>query len=172
MFFREGRIIDVPEERKSPGAGAADRTSDTERYYVVREDLLPETVLKAIRAKELLDSGAVKTIHEAVEQVDISRSAYYKYKDGIYPLTRIDKERIVTISLDLEHRSGILSRVLAFIAGLDGNVLTIHQSIPLQGYANVVISAETSALKKPLQPFMEAIRSVDGVRKALIIGQG
>lgn len=162
----------MPEERKWQDAGAPEGPNGSERYFVVREDLLPEAVLKAIRAKELLDSGAAKTINEAVEQVDMSRSAYYKYKDGIYPLTRLERERIATISLDLEHRSGILSRVLALIAAMDGNVLTIHQSIPLQGYANVVISVEMSGIQQPMQPFMDAIRSVDGVRKAIVIGQG
>ncbi|WNQ14186.1 ACT domain-containing protein [Paenibacillus aurantius] len=143
-----------------------------ERYYLVREDILPEAVLKTIQAKELLAHGRVKTIHEAVDQVGLSRSAFYKYKDGIYPLSKLDRERIVTISMDLEHRSGILSKVLALIAGLEGNVLTIHQTIPLQGMANVVISADTSHMGDHWNVLMKKLNEQDGVKRAVLVGQG
>jgi chorismate mutase len=143
-----------------------------ERYYLVREDILPEALLKTIQAKDLLARGEVKTIHEAVEEVGLSRSAFYKYKDGIFPLNRLERERIVTISMDLEHRSGILSGVLAMIAGLEGNVLTIHQTIPLQGMANVVISVDTSMMEEQLAVLLEKLRDQEGVRRAALIGQG
>ncbi|GIP31379.1 ACT domain-containing protein [Paenibacillus sp. J2TS4] len=141
-------------------------------FYLVREDILPEAVLKTMEAKELLARGEAKTIHEAVDKVGISRSAFYKYKDGIFPLSKVDKERIVTVSMNLEHRSGILSKVLACIAGIEGNVLTIHQTIPLQGMANVVISVDTSRMEDPISGMLKALNEMDGVRKALVIGQG
>ncbi|WP_275671707.1 ACT domain-containing protein [Paenibacillus ginsengarvi] len=145
----------------------------TERYYLVREDILPEAVVKTMQAKELLARGQVKTVHEAVETVGISRSAFYKYKDGIHTLSRLERERLVTVSMDLEHRSGILSKVLAVIAGLEGNVLTIHQTIPLQGMASVVLSIDTSQMGSyNAGRLMDVIRHQDGVRKASMIGQG
>jgi chorismate mutase len=143
-----------------------------EQYYLVREDILPEAVLKTIQAKELLAQGVVKTIHDAVDQVGLSRSAFYKYKDGIFPLSKLDRERIITISMDLEHRSGILSKVLGLIAGLEGNVLTIHQSIPLQGMANAVISVDTSFMGEKVNELLSTLRKQEGVKKAAIIGQG
>jgi chorismate mutase len=143
-----------------------------ERYYLVREDILPEGVLKTVQAKELLARGEVKTIHEAVEQVGLSRSAFYKYKDGIHPLSKLERERIITISMDLEHRSGILSKVLALIANLDGNVLTIHQTIPLQGMANVVISVETSSMGEEIRQLLDRLHAQEGVKRAMVIGQG
>jgi chorismate mutase len=145
----------------------------TERYFLVREDILPEAVVKTMQAKELLARGEAKTVHEAVEAVGISRSAFYKYKDGIHPLNKLERERLVTLSMDLEHRSGILSRVLAVIAGLEGNVLTIHQTIPLQGMANVVLSVDTTHMgASNAARLMDVIRHQDGVRKASMIGQG
>ncbi|GIP22400.1 ACT domain-containing protein [Paenibacillus sp. J22TS3] len=143
-----------------------------ERYYLVREDILPEAVVKALQAKQLLASGEVKTVHEAVEQVGISRSAFYKYKDGIHVLNQLERDRIVTVSFDLEHRSGILSEVLALVAGFGGNVLTINQSIPLQGRANVVISVETSNLTEELDDLTASLQETPGVRRVHIIGQG
>jgi chorismate mutase len=146
--------------------------SGQERYYLIREDILPEGVLKTVQAKELLARGEVKTIHEAVEQVGLSRSAFYKYKDGIHSLSKLERDRIVTISMDLEHRAGILSKVLAMIAQLEGNVLTIHQTIPLQGMANVVISVETSTMVDGVRELMSQLHKLQGVKRAMIIGQG
>lgn len=143
-----------------------------ERYYLVREDILPDAVLKTVQVKELLAQGEVKTIQEAVDQVGISRSAFYKYKDGIFPLSKLDRERIATISMDLHHRSGILSKVLALVAGFEGNVLTINQTIPLQGMANVVISVDTSLMAERLTELIEALHKLDGVKHAAVIGHG
>ncbi|WP_334076008.1 MULTISPECIES: ACT domain-containing protein [Paenibacillus] len=143
-----------------------------ERYYLVREDILPEAIIKTLQVKQLLAVGDAKTVHEAVAQVGLSRSAFYKYKDGIHLLNQIERESIVTVSFDLEHRSGILSKVLAQIAGAGGNLLTINQSIPLQGRANVVISVETSRMTEDLDTMMEMLQSIPGVKKTQIVGQG
>jgi len=143
-----------------------------ERYYLVREDILPEAVVKTMQVKQLLAAGDAKTVHEAVEQVGLSRSAFYKYKDGIHLINQLERERIVTISIDMEHRAGMLSKVLSTVAGYGGNVLTIHQSIPLQGMANVVISVEVTRLGDELGDMLEGMRDVAGVKRANLIGQG
>ncbi|RCW42603.1 ACT domain-containing protein [Paenibacillus prosopidis] len=142
------------------------------RYYVVREDILPEAIMKTIQVKEMLSRGEALTVHEAVERAGLSRSAFYKYKDGVYALNELERERIATISMDLEHRSGVLSNVLSMVASMEGNVLTMNQSIPLQGFANVVISVDISQLSGELSSLVELLRSQAGVRKASVIGQG
>jgi chorismate mutase len=144
----------------------------SDRYYLVREDMLPEAVQKTMQVKELLAQGKAKTVNEAVEQVGLSRSAFYRYKDGVFPLSRIDRERIVTISMELEHRSGMLSKVLALIAGLEGNVLTINQTIPLQGMANVVISVDTSMMGEKVGELIDTLMRQEGVNRPRIVGQG
>ncbi|TFE30712.1 ACT domain-containing protein [Cohnella luojiensis] len=143
----------------------------TERYYVVREDLLPEGILKTEQAKELLRRGEAGTIHEAAERVGLSRSAYYKYKDGVYSLEQASRESIATLSMDLEHRSGVLSKVLGLLAASEGNVLTISQSIPLQGMANVVVSIDTSVINGALPELLEKLRSLDGVKRTTVVGR-
>jgi chorismate mutase len=142
-----------------------------ERYYVVREDLLPEGILKTEQAKDLLRRGEVSTIYEAAERVGLSRSAFYKYKDGVYPLEQASRDRIATFSMDLEHRSGVLSKVLGMLAASEGNVLTISQSFPLQGMANVVVSMDTSLINGVLPELLEKLRSLDGVKRASIVGR-
>jgi chorismate mutase len=142
-----------------------------EKFYLVNADILPEAIIKTIEAKELLAAGQAQTVHEAVERVGLSRSAFYKYKDGIFPFNTMMKERIVTVSLDLEHRSGILSKVLSSIALMDGNVLTINQTIPLQGIANVVLSIDTAHMKGEVTSLLQMLKHVEGVIKAAVIGQ-
>ena len=66
------------------------------------------------------------------------------------PLQRHDEGEIITLSLTLEHRSGVLSSVLGYLASLGCNVLTIHQTIPLQGMANVALSVDTAQVTKKL----------------------
>jgi chorismate mutase len=143
-----------------------------ERYYVVREDLLPEAIVKTMQVKDMLDSGAASTVHEAAERAGISRSAFYKYKDGVFALQDVSRERIVTISMDLEHRAGVLSSVLGLLASREGNVLAMNQSIPLQGFANVVLSVDIAGLAGDLTSLIELLRKQQGVRKAAVIGQG
>ncbi|KAA9000417.1 ACT domain-containing protein [Paenibacillus spiritus] len=143
-----------------------------ERYYLVREDILPDAVLKTMQVKQLLEAGDVKTVHEGVEQVGLSRSAFYKYKDGIHLIHQLERERIVTISMDLDHESGMLSKVLSAVAGHGANVLTINQSIPLQGRANVVISIEISHLSGELGELLDGLKEMPGVRRTQIVGQG
>jgi len=143
----------------------------TERYYVVREDLLPEGILKTEQAKELLRRGEAATVHEAAERVGLSRSAFYKYKDGVYSMEQGSREAIAILSMDLEHRSGVLSKVLGMLASSEGNVLTISQSIPLQGMANVVVSMDISLMNGALPELLVKLRSLDGVKRVTVVGR-
>ncbi|CAM3507138.1 ACT domain-containing protein [Marinicrinis lubricantis] len=144
----------------------------TERYFLVREDILPEAVLKTLEVKQMLSLGTAKTVNEAAEKVGLSRSAFYKYKDGIFPLNKVQQETIVAISMDLSHRAGILSKVLAMVAQHEGNVLTINQTIPLQGVANVIITVDTSLMNERLPSLLEALKQQEGVHKVQVVGQG
>ena len=55
------------------------------RYFVVKEQAVPEVLLKVVEAKRLLETGKVHTVNEAADQAGISRSSFYKYKDDIFP---------------------------------------------------------------------------------------
>ena len=141
-------------------------------FYVIREDILPEAILKTVEAKRLIESNEAHTVHEAVEKVGLSRSAFYKYKDGIFPFNAFSQDKMITVSMDLEHRSGILSHVLKFVAEKGGNILTINQTIPLQGIANVALSIDTGNLLVSMSEFLEELKAINGVKMALIIGRG
>lgn len=140
-------------------------------FYLVREEILPEAIKKTIKVKELLKRGEARTINEAVEKMELSRSAYYKYKDYVFPFYEASKEKIVTLALLLEHKPGVLSRVLNTVANERGSVLTINQGIPLQGVANATISIETVELAIDLEALLDKLRMVDGVKRLEVLGQ-
>lgn len=140
-------------------------------FYLVREEILPEAIKKTIKVKELLKKGEVRTINEAVEKMELSRSAYYKYKDFVFPFYEASKEKIVTLALLLEHKPGVLSRVLNTIAGDHASVLTINQGIPLQGVANATVSLETADLVIDLEALLDKLRMIDGVKRLEVLGQ-
>ena len=140
-------------------------------FYLVREEILPEAIKKTIKVKELLKKGECRTINEAVEKMELSRSAYYKYKDYVFPFYEASKAKIVTLTLLLEHKSGVLSQVLNAIANDRGSVLTINQGIPLQGMANATISLETVDLIVDLEALLDKLRLIEGVKRLEILGQ-
>ncbi|WP_025027397.1 ACT domain-containing protein [Caldalkalibacillus mannanilyticus] len=146
--------------------------ANKETFYLIRSDILPESIQKAIEAKKILERGDVETIQEAVDKVGLSRSAFYKYKDAVFPFNAMMKQKIMTVSLNLEHRSGILSQMLSFIASRRGNVLTINQTIPIQGLANVVLTIETAQMDLSATELSEELRHLDGVQKVILVGQG
>ncbi|QOY38447.1 ACT domain-containing protein [Anaerobacillus isosaccharinicus] len=143
-----------------------------EEFYLVRADILPEAMQKTLEAKALLDSGKVKKINEAVMAVDLSRSAFYKYKDGIFPFHTMVKEKIMTLSIHLEDRSGTLSRLLSVVAEAGSNVLTINQTIPLQGRATITLSIETASMVIEIDKLVKQIQQLDAVEKVELIGSG
>lgn len=142
-----------------------------DKFYLVQEDILPEAIKKTIKVKEILKLGEAKTINEAVERMDLSRSAYYKYKDYVFPFYEIAQGKIVSITVSMSNDPGMLSSILRAIADSNGSILTINQDIPLQGIANVTIAFETKDLSTTLEECLDNIRSIRGILKVEILGQ-
>ena len=136
-----------------------------DKFYLVQEDILPEAIKKTIKVKEILKLGEAKTINEAVERMDLSRSAYYKYKDYVFPFYEIAQGKIVSITVSMSNDPGMLSSILRAIAESNGSILTINQDIPLQGIANVTIAFETKDLSTTLEECLDNIRSIRGILK-------
>ena len=139
------------------------------KYYIIEASALPEVVLKVAEAKRLLTTGEVSTVNEATKLTDISRSAFYKYRDAILPFQNMMKGRIITFQLMLHDEPGVLSALLMVFAKEKANVLTINSIIPTNGHALVTISAELTNVEMPLEDLMTELGSVSGVIKADII---
>ena len=132
---------------------------------------MPEAIKKTIRVKEMLKRGDARTINEAVDSMGLSRSAYYKYKDYVFPFYEASRNKIISLTLLLEHKKGVLSSVLNTISADSGSVLTINQGIPLQGVANATVSIETANLSVDLEALLDKLRMVDGVKRLEVLGQ-
>lgn len=141
------------------------------KFYLVREDILPEAIKKTIKVKEILKHQQAKTINEAVRIMDLSRSAFYKYKDCVFPFYDVTQGKVVTLSMNLSDKPGELSQVLNMIAASNGSILTINQGIPLQGMANVSIAIETKDLQLSVEDLVKKLETLSGVRSVYVIGQ-
>lgn len=141
-------------------------------YYLIREDFLPEAMKKTLKAKALIERGKADSVAEAAQLVGLSRSAFYKYRDGVFPFHTIVKEKIITLFFHLEDRSGTLSQMLAMVAEAGCNVLTINQNIPLQGKANVTLSLNTSGMIEDINLLMMRLKQLEFVEKVEILGTG
>lgn len=142
------------------------------KFYLVREDVLPEAMKKTLEVKEMLERGKAESVWDAVHRVDLSRSAYYKYRDTVFPFSTIKNERLITLFFHLEDRSGTLSQLLSVVASSGCNVLTIHQTIPLQGRANVTLSLNTSDIRMEIDEFLTELKKLEFVDKVEILGTG
>lgn len=148
------------------------KKSSDHKYYLVREDVLPEAMQKTLEAKELIQRGKAESVWEAVQKVDLSRSAFYKYRDTVFPFHTIVKEKIITLFFHLEDRSGALSNLLTIVANAGCNVLTIHQTIPIEGRANVTLSLNVSSMNTDLDGLLSELKKLEFVDKVEVLGSG
>ena len=140
-------------------------------YFVLKQKAVPEVLLKVVKAKRLLDTGKVKSVQEAADAVGISRSSFYKYKDDIFPFHEDTKGRTLTFVLQMEDEPGVLSSVLKTIADCNANILTIHQTIPLNGMATLTLSVEVLTTSRDVAEMMEEIEARQVVHYVKILGR-
>lgn len=141
------------------------------KYFVVKQKAVPEVLLKVVEAKRLLESERVTTVQEATDQVGISRSSFYKYKDDIFPFHDNAKGKTITFMIQMDDEPGLLSDVLHIVAEYQANILTIHQSIPINGIASLTLSVEILPNTGDLSNMVEAIEGQNGVQYLKILAR-
>ena len=139
------------------------------RYYLVEESALPEVFLKVAETKRLLSTGEASTVNEATRMTDISRSAFYKYRDSVLPFQNMMTGRIITFQLLLHDEPGKLSEILAIFAQAQANIMTINSIVPTNGTAVITISASTLDLNISIEELLARLTSTRGVVKAEIL---
>lgn len=142
-----------------------------EQYFLVKKKAVPEVLLKVMEAKRLLDSERVMTVQEATDAVEISRSSFYKYKDDIFPFYENTRGKTITFMLQIDDRPGLLSKVLNQVAKSEANILTIHQSIPVNGIALLTISIEILPQTDSTSTLIEGIEAMDGIHYVKILAR-
>ena len=139
------------------------------KYYIVEASVLPEVFLKVAEAKRLLSTGEAATVNEATRMTDISRSAFYKYRESVLPFQNMMTGRIITFQLLLHDEPGLLSRLLTYFAEAKANIMTINSIVPTNGTAVVTISAETMDLSVSLEELLRRLEETPGVVKAEVL---
>ncbi len=140
-------------------------------FFLVDSVILPDVFAKVIEVKKILSAGRIKTVNDAVKEVGISRSAFYKYKDYVFPFYETSRGKVITLFFVVEDFSGILSSIINKIAVANANILTINQNIPINSLADVTISIETFEMKEDIQNMMGEISKIEGVRRCEILAR-
>lgn len=144
---------------------------ETAKYFVVKQKAVPEVLLKVVEAKRLLESEKVLTIQEAVDAVGISRSSFYKYKDDIFQFHDNTQGTTFTMSFQMDDEPGLLSDVLKIIAEYQANILTIHQSIPINGIASLSLSVQVLQTTGNISGMIEQMAEHKGVHHVKIVAK-
>ena len=146
----------------------ADNSSE---LYIVRKKAVPEILRKVVEVNKILASGRARTVNEAVDQVGISRSSYYKFKDDIEEFHDSLAGTTVTLFIEINDETGLLSEVLRVFAVCRANILTIHQSIPLNGVAGITVSIQISSATERVETIIARLGETDGVKQVRITGR-
>lgn len=142
------------------------------KYYIVEASALPEVFLKVAEAKRLLATGEAATVNEAAKMTDISRSAFYKYRDAVQPFQNMNVNQVVTFQFLLRNEAGTLSAILALFAQYKTNLMTVNSITPSNGCAVVTITAETTHVDATLDEMLAAFTQTAGVIKAEVLAAG
>ena len=141
-----------------------------QRKLVIADlSVLPPVYHKVLRVKEILESGEAETVNEAADMADVSRSAYYKYKDYVFPFNQM--QGILTLLIAVIDIKGVLSDMLAFMSDAGCNILTINQNVPVNGVANITVTVQTENMRLSTDRLITGLQCVRGVRKVNILAK-
>ncbi|MCI9446777.1 MAG: ACT domain-containing protein [Lachnospiraceae bacterium] len=144
---------------------------DKTKYFVLKKKAVPEVLLKVVEAKKLLESGRAESVQEAADSVGISRSSFYKYKDDIFPFHDNAKGKSITMVIQMDDKPGLLSLVLQTVADYQANILTIHQSIPINGIASLTLTVDVLPDTRNVSQMVENIEQQAGIHYLKILAR-
>lgn len=133
-------------------------------YVLVNAEILPNVYRKVLEAKEYLASGDASNATQAAKMAGISRSAYYKYKDGVFEYNPENAEEMATLSLILLDTKGVLSAVTNELYLVGANVLSINQEVPQNGVARVSLTMRIAEMTVSVERLTEKLKTVSGVK--------
>lgn len=142
-----------------------------EKFYIVSESILPEAILKTVKINELLVRNRNMTVNEAVDEVGLSRSAFYKYRDKVFPFYEASRSKLITLRVSMDNKPGMLSHIIDTIARANGNILTLTQGLPIQNVCIAEIAFETADLGEDLETVINQLEEIESVLQVEIVGQ-
>lgn len=136
------------------------------QLVLVDKRALPEVFEKVLMAKTFLSRDMAKNSTEACRMAELSRSAFYKYRDSVFFYEDKDTRRMVTYSLRLSDEPGVLSKVLIKLSSFNANILTVNQNIPVDRVAVVTISFRIDEGITDMELLLEEVTRIGGVIRA------
>ena len=110
------------------------------------------------------------SIYEAVKLFNLSRSAFYKYRETIFPVDeKMLDHREFTLILYVNDIVGMLAQVLNTVSKLQLSVLTIHQSVPMEEKATITLSLSAKDTTISIDEIIKALRNIEHVSKVELI---
>ena len=131
-------------------------------FYIVAADSLPDVFKKVVEAKELIENGTAKNISSAIKMCDISRSAFYKYKDCVFKAKNAESENIELQAI-LVDRAGVFSTLSNMLFKHGANIVTMNQAAPKNGLASVSLVIDIGGLKTTIDHLIKLAEKLDGV---------
>ena len=138
-------------------------------FYLVCSEVLPEAILKTAEIKVLLNQDTHLTVNEAVEKIGLSRSAFYKYRDSIFPYEKTIKERILTLIIDSENDVQVLADCLQILTEADCQVLTINRGVPEKNTAKIMLVVDTKEMRQETESLLEKLYELPKVQEIEIL---
>ena len=142
---------------------------ETNYYVVIKKKAVPEVLLKVLEVQKLLDSKKAVSVLEATEKVGISRSSYYKYKDDIFPFYAGKKGRSITFVIEVDDQPGVMASILNIFALYKVNILTIHQSIPINGKGLLTVSVDIEDSQTDVSAMIQDVEKIEDVSYVKVI---
>lgn len=138
-------------------------------YYIVAAEVLPDALKKTAMIKKLLSQNSQLTINEAADKVGLSRSAFYKYRESIFPYTKMNNERILTLIITSADEITILADCLKVITEMNCHILTVNRGLPIQDTSKATLVIDTKNMRQEIEVLLEKLYEIALVREIEIL---
>ena len=140
-------------------------------FFLVKLEVLSDVIKKTIKVNDALKRGEALTIQDAIEEYDITRDSYYKYRDSVLPFYEATDNKILNLAFSIEHQAGVLANIVMTISRNMGDIITINQGLPINGIASLNVSVDTSIMNIDTTILIAKLKHIKGVRNMEILGR-
>ena len=129
-------------------------------FVLVNKKALPPVFAGVLLAKQLLAEGKAANATQAIREAGISRSAFYKYRDCVFPGSA-DNENSINLSVSLSDKAGVFSAMTTVLYENGANL--INQGKPVDGIAAVSLTIDARHMRISADNMLELLKKTDGV---------
>ena len=138
-----------------------------DKFLIVSTSVLPDYFLNVVKATELVSSGEM-TISQACDEMKISRSTFYKYRNKVFPSNREYMKKSI-LSFKMIDEKGVLNGVLKIIHDSNINIISINQAMPIRNYSYVIIMVDLSEALIDLSELTKILKQVNGIKSVSVV---